>query len=476
MPVIVDLYCRVSTDEQVREGYSLDSQERRLKLYAESMGWIINRCYVDGGYSGKNLDRPGMQAMIVDAKTRSINKVCVCMLDRLSRSQKDTMHLIEDVFLANNVDFVSMHETLDTSTPVGRAMIGVLAVFAQLERDQITERMTNGRNERIKSGKYRGGGHHAIGYGYNPAEQKLYIIPAEADAIKRAFEDFLRGETLGKISRDLNENPLMPRTNYSASHVARILDNPAYDGIQRWNGEEVRIEDFPRFIDHELFEAVKNRRAKTKRNNGLQTSVVSATMLSGLIWCGECGMRYSYSDDPKIGGKKWHRRYVCSSHRSFKKRVGVQPCSAKSIICETLDEIVLNEIRKLNTDRSIINSRENERSLRNAEIKSVSSRITEIDSQLNRLIDLYLLGKFETTQLSARTDALNEERDRLIKRLTELESAPEEDHTHFVEALDTFEGIIANNPTKRELNMLVRALINKIVIKGDDINIMWAFE
>ena len=199
-------------------------------------------------------------------------------------------------------------------------------------------------------------------------------------------------------------------------------------------------------------------------------------MLSGLIYCGYCGSRYSYSDDPKVGGKKWHRRYTCSSHRSFRKRVGVEPCPAKSIICETLDGIVLNEIKKITADRSLLDSREREDSLRKIELKNAENRITEIDNQLNRMIDLYLLGRFDTAQLTARTDALNAERDKLIKRINELTAMPERVNTDFDGILDTFAGIIEGNPTKQELNAIIRSLINRITIKDGDITIKWAFE
>ena len=112
--ILVDLYTRVSTDTQAEEGYSLAEQESRLRLYAESQGWKVHAIHRDGGYSGKDLNRPGIQSVIADAQSHQIQKVVVYKLDRLSRSQKNTLYLIEDVFLENGVDFVSMTESLDT--------------------------------------------------------------------------------------------------------------------------------------------------------------------------------------------------------------------------------------------------------------------------------------------------------------------------------------------------------------------------
>lgn len=135
----VAIYVRVSTIEQARDGYSVQEQIDSLKLYCKAMKWIVVNVYTDAGHSGANTDRPALQDMIKDIEKGLIDKVLVYKLDRLSRSQKDTLELIEDVFLVNNTDFVSMNENFDTSTSFGRAMIGILAVFAQLEREQINQ-------------------------------------------------------------------------------------------------------------------------------------------------------------------------------------------------------------------------------------------------------------------------------------------------------------------------------------------------
>ena len=119
------LYMRVSTQEQV-ENYSIEAQRERLEAYCKSKGWKIYNSYVDGGYSGATLDRPALQQMLSDLD--HIDVVVVYRLDRLSRSQRDTLTLIEDYFIKNGVDFVSITETLDTSTPFGKAMIGILSV------------------------------------------------------------------------------------------------------------------------------------------------------------------------------------------------------------------------------------------------------------------------------------------------------------------------------------------------------------
>ena len=188
----VAIYVRVSTKEQALEGYSIGEQTDRLTKFCEAHDWTIVKVYTDAGHSGANQIRPALQDLIQDIKAGRIDKVLVYKLDRLSRSQKDTLELIEDVFLKNGTDFESMSEKLDTSTPHGKAMIGILAAFAQLEREMISERMSMGREARVKQGKWKGGHHAPYGYDYEPSLEKLVINEYESMIIKNLFNNFTK--------------------------------------------------------------------------------------------------------------------------------------------------------------------------------------------------------------------------------------------------------------------------------------------
>ena len=154
MKKIAAIYIRVSTDIQAEEGYSIEAQKEQLTAYCVSKGIKNYDYYIDGGWSGSNIDRPEMQRLIKDVKDDKISHVIVYKLDRLSRSQKDTLYLIEDVFNPHNVDFVSLNESMDTSTPMGRLMLGILSAFAQLERENIAHRLNRGyKNYRDNGGK-----------------------------------------------------------------------------------------------------------------------------------------------------------------------------------------------------------------------------------------------------------------------------------------------------------------------------------
>ena len=103
---MIALYSRVSTAEQAREGYSIGEQQERLTAYCKSRGWSDFKHFTDGGFSGGNMNRPALQDMIKAIKQGTVSKVIVYKLDRLSRSLKDTLELLEDVFLPNNVHFI----------------------------------------------------------------------------------------------------------------------------------------------------------------------------------------------------------------------------------------------------------------------------------------------------------------------------------------------------------------------------------
>ena len=211
----VAIYIRVSTYEQAQEGYSIDEQKERLVQYCKAMGWVVSEIYIDPGFSGSNLERPGLQKLIAEIK--AYDSVLVYKLDRISRSQKDTMYLIEDVFLKNDVDFVSMSESFDTSTPFGRAAVGLLATFAQLERENIKERMTMGMKGRARKGYWKGTSRPPIGYDYK--DGNLEVNDYEAMQIRELFTIAANG---------------IPNMPYNVKNMARYLSQKYSNKYGNW--------------------------------------------------------------------------------------------------------------------------------------------------------------------------------------------------------------------------------------------------
>ena len=282
------IYIRVSTQEQAQEGYSVGEQRERLIAYCKAHDWLIADVYVDGGFTGSNLKRPGIQKLMQE--TDKFDLVLVYKLDRLSRSQRDTLYLIEEIFLPNKVDFVSMQESFDTATPFGKAMIGLLAVFAQLEREQIKERTWMGRVARAKAGLYHGGGNTPIGYDY--VDGKLVVNPYEAEQVRKIYEWYLAGGSLISITERLRDEGYTNRygSYNSWSSVRNILGNETYTGRLHF-GEVIVDNAHDAIISKEQFDAVQVLRGKRREKfNG--AAFHTEHLLTGMLFCGHCGARY----------------------------------------------------------------------------------------------------------------------------------------------------------------------------------------
>ena len=288
----VACYVRVSTENQL-DNYSIEEQTERLKAYCKAKDYSIYRFYTDGGYSGGNMNRPALQECLNDIRRGCIEAVVVYKLDRLSRSQKDTLSLIEDAFLANHVDFISVCENFDTTTPFGRAMIGILSVFAQLEKDQITERFTMGRIGRGRAGYFHGGGNAPKGYRYQ--DGALHIVPSEAAQVQRIFSLFLSGMSIHAIAKQMEEEFHNTLWN-SAAKVSGCLKNSIYTGKVKFAGVE-----YPgrhkAIISEEIYAAanrlLQDADREHRKNSAQKTPFRAGYLLSGIVYCKRCGARYS---------------------------------------------------------------------------------------------------------------------------------------------------------------------------------------
>jgi site-specific DNA recombinase len=282
-------YIRVSTEEQAEHGVSLSSQKSRIIAYCQSQGWGLHDLYVDDGYSGKNLNRPGMYKLIEDAKEQKLDAVVVIKLDRLSRRQKDVLYLLEDIFEPNKIGFKSVSEPFDTTTPFGKAAIGMMAVFAQLERETIVERVREGKKEAAKQGRFMGGP-IAQGYKVNRDTRKLEINEMEAETIRFIFSEYLSsGKGYQHIADCLNERHIpTPNTasKWSRGTVRAILKNAFYAGFVEHKGN-MNKGQHPAIITEEEFYSAQ--RLKSIRSN--YNSEAKSGLLTGMIYCGECGAK-----------------------------------------------------------------------------------------------------------------------------------------------------------------------------------------
>jgi DNA invertase Pin-like site-specific DNA recombinase len=249
--VNVAVYTRVSTDDQAREGYSLDAQKERLSAYCEAQGWEVTDYYIDDGHSGRNTKRPEYQRMMAEKNRWDL--ILVMKMDRIHRNSKNFMTMMEDLEKWGK-KFTSMNESLDTSNAVGRFVVDIIQRIAQLESEQIGERTYMGMAQKAESGKGLLGFNPPYGYGIK--EDDLAIIESEATVVREVFASYLAGKKMKEIADDLNQRDINTRrgngwTIYSISHLLR---NPAYAGFRRWDKILVRtvhqaIVDIPTYND-----------------------------------------------------------------------------------------------------------------------------------------------------------------------------------------------------------------------------------
>ena len=228
------VYTRVSTSEQAMEGYSIEEQERMCKAAIVSKGWEYIGTYSDPGISGRTMDRLGLQKMIRAIERGEIQAVVIYKLDRLSRKQRDTMTIIEDIFLENDVDLVSLNETLDTSTPWGRAMIGILSSFNQMESENIQMRTAMGKEAKATKGGYAGG---KPPLGYKSVNGELVVVEEEAEIVRLIYKLRKDGMTMVNIAEELNRRGLKTKQGNEFRHSAiqGILNNKEmYQGHYRY--------------------------------------------------------------------------------------------------------------------------------------------------------------------------------------------------------------------------------------------------
>lgn len=315
-------YVRVSTENQ-KENYSIEEQKSRLRAFCKAKDIVIGKMYVDGGYSGGNLRRPALQELL--RRLPEYDLVIVYKLDRLSRSQKDTLMLIEDYFLARKVDFISVCENFDTSTPLGRAMIGMLSVFAQLEKEQITERFTMGRIARAKNGYYHGGPTAPVGYDY--VDGRLIVNEKKAWQVRELFERFCRGASIHDCWLHMQARYGASGGWSSETQIRHVLVNEVYLGKVKFQGESYPGLH-PPVIPEELFSRAQALLQERKSSlSAGSRPFAPRTLLSGLLICGQCGARFHGEHGWYVcGGRRKRRREKIAA--STESQTGPEPAGA----------------------------------------------------------------------------------------------------------------------------------------------------
>lgn len=473
------------------------------------------KIYQDEGFTGYNTNRPQFQEMIKDIRNKKIKCVIVYRLDRISRNVTDFCNL-KNEFIKYNTDFISVTENFDTSTPMGRAMLMISSVFAQLERDTIAERIRDNMYELAKTGRWLGG-NTPLGYKSEKVETlsvdgkrknlyKLDIVFEEAEIIKLIWNKMCELKSLSKLEAYLLQKGIKTRNgnNFTRFSLITILKNPVYvvadnriknffenmnvtiyetdiekcngiNGLLAYNkreelmGKTKSYKDITEWIiavgKHQgiipsqqfikvwnLIENNKDKRCRVPRQN--------TSILSGIIRCKNCGnyMRPRLRNTVTIDNKR-NFSYLCVLKEKSRKRL----CKCKNINGIETDMIVIEKISELklptnmliNKIKLLINNKEKKSDKLINELQTLNTILSRNKRKVEALIDKMAIIDGELiADITAQIKSIKSKNLEIEKRIIELSKETEKE-------ID-----------KDEVTVLALNIINKYMSSFDSLNIV----
>ena len=416
--------------------------------YAKSKDYTEFEYYIDGGYSGKDLNRPAIQKLIEDCKNHKIDAVFVFKLDRISRSQRDTLYLIEEVFNKYNVSFISMRENFDTSTPFGKAMIGVLSVFAQLERETILERTRIGLKKRAEAGLWRGGGKIPFPYRYDRNTGTLIPIPEQVELLHKMISLYISGKSFNVIGKIVGMDESMVETRIlSITNTGKV---PYKDEV--YDGQHEAV------VSDELYEEIL-RVNKVRSREKYERHY----LLSGKVFCGHCGAKYRY--------QKWGKRLImyCYSQQKSKPRYIKDPnCNNKRWDTFEVEDAVLEELFKMSLDLDLFKKTFN---IATVNVKNeYKQRLDDIKKQINNLLNNIASG-IAVEETNKKINELEKEKETIEGKLIESEQKEKDNKV----SLNMIKNLKATwfDMDFDEQRRIIEHLIDKVIVNDNEINIYY---
>ena len=336
------VYTRKSTEEGLEmEFNSLDAQREACEAYIASQkaeGWVLYpESYDDGGFSGGTLDRPALKRLLADIEDGRIDVVVVYKIDRLSRSLMDFAKLVE-VFDRGGVTFVSVTQSFNTTTSMGRLTLNILLSFAQFEREVIGERIRDKIAASRKRGMWMGG---FVPLGYEVRDRKLVINEAEAATVRMIFERFVEVGSATALARALAAEGVRTRRGrlVDKGFLYKLLNNRVYigDAVHKgtaYPGEHEAI------ITRALWDKVHGILRESPRVRAGRTRAATPALLKGLIF-GPTGCAMTPTHTRR--GDKLYRYYVS---QSVLKR-GADACPVGRVPAAEIEGAVVDQLRGL---------------------------------------------------------------------------------------------------------------------------------
>ncbi|WP_417898457.1 recombinase family protein [Bacillus haimaensis] len=486
----VAIYVRVSTEEQASEGYSISAQLQTLRQYTSLYEWKIAEEYVDEGISGKDIKgRPAMQRLIADVDMNKFQAVLVWKISRLSRNMLDTLVLL-DKFEEYDVKFISYSENFDTSSPIGKLVVQLMASIAEMERNTLSENVKLGMTQRAREGSWNGG----VVFGYDSVEKELIVNPKEAEIVQLIFILYAEGSGLKAIANHLNKARYRTKRgkHFSINGIATILDNPIYNGKIRWlqvvnwdkkrrrgkNVNPILVEGKHEvIISNELWNIVQARR-QSKSFKQRQSN--EPFILSGILRCPTCGHGMVPSittSTKKDGEKRKHRYYVCGVFHNK----GSSACKANSIRAYDAEDAVINRITAfLNDSDNIHQTIENinkdtvQSNVKLKEqLKNIEIELKETSAIQEKYLEAFEQNLLPVSMLQERLQKLTSSRNDLERKKNELSVQLSSSDSKIIppdvvrHLLEKYVQAFQQSPREKK-KQLFQLLLNKTTIKHAD--------
>jgi DNA invertase Pin-like site-specific DNA recombinase len=354
------IYTRVSTDQGLDQDFnSLDAQYEAALAYIKSQthaGWTLVRSrYDDGGYSGGSTDRPNLQRLLGDVRSRKVDVIVVYKVDRLTRSLADFAKLVE-LFDAHDVSFVSVTQQFNTTTSMGRLTLNVLLSFAQFEREVTSERIRDKIAASKRKGLWVGG---PLPLGYELRDGKLTVLENEAERVRMIFRRYLEVSGINELVRDLKANNICTKVRtlnttgktrggipFGRGALSHLLRNRFFIGEVKYKGEVLPGEQ-PAILDKKLFEAVQEKLSAHQSHKTL-TRQRSDHLLKDLLF-DDAGHRMIATHATKAGVR--YRYYVSQPGLHGEARTA-RLGSVSRVPAPEIEQAILSALRKHITEQN----------------------------------------------------------------------------------------------------------------------------
>ena len=341
--IIRKLRCAVYTRKSTEEGLdmefnSLDAQREACEAYIASQkaeGWVlVPTRYDDGGWSGGTLERPALRRLLADIEAGLLDVVVVYKIDRLSRSLMDFSKLVA-VFEDNSVTFVSITQSFNTTTSMGRLTLNILLSFAQFEREVIGERVRDKVAASRRKGIWMGG---PVPFGYRCADRRLHVVEDEASVVRMIFERFVRCGSATRLVGDLAAAEVTRRGKpLDKGGLYKMLANRVYIGMAVHKGEAFPGEH-QAIIDQALWDKVHAILGESPRTRAANTRARTPALLKGLVFA-PGGRAMTPAHTRKKG--RLYRYYVTTSVI----KEGPESCPVRRVPAGLIEAAVIDQMR-----------------------------------------------------------------------------------------------------------------------------------